>query len=48
MDLSTEQLEEIEQKLAELESLDPADLPAPAAELVSMLSRILDEGGDSG
>lgn len=48
MDLTSQQLEEIEDKLAELEQLDPADLPEPAAELVAMLSRILDESdGDA-
>lgn len=43
MDLTENQISEIEDKLAELETLDPADLPEPAAELVTMLTRILDE-----
>jgi hypothetical protein len=44
MDLSPEQIEEIEAKLSELETMDPAELPEPAAELVALLARILDEG----
>jgi hypothetical protein len=44
MDLSPEQIEEIEAKLGELETMDPAELPDPAAELVALLSKILDEG----
>jgi hypothetical protein len=48
MDLSPEQIEEIEAKLTELETMDPADLPEPAAELVTLLSRILDEGEEDG
>ena len=43
MDLSPEQIDEIEQALAKLEGLDPADLPEPAAELVTLLGRILEE-----
>lgn len=43
MDLTDNQISEIESKLGELEGLDPADLPEPAAELVAMLTRILDE-----
>ncbi len=46
MDLTPEQIEEIESKLGELEALDPAELPQPAADLVAMLAKILDEGGD--
>ncbi len=48
MDLSEDQISEIEAKLAELETLDPADLPEPAAQLVAMLTRILDESEDAG
>lgn len=43
MDLSPEQVEEINQALDKLEALDPADLPEPAAELVELLSRLLEE-----
>ncbi|HEX6301938.1 MAG TPA: hypothetical protein VF148_15880 [Acidimicrobiia bacterium] len=43
MDLSPEQIEEISQALEKLETLDPADLPAPAAELVTLLNSILEE-----
>lgn len=47
MDLSPEQIEEIEEKLGLLESLDPAHLPEPAAELVALLGRILEEEEES-
>lgn len=43
MDLTPEQVDEIESMLDELETIDPADLPEPAAELVALLSRILEE-----
>jgi hypothetical protein len=43
MDLSPEQIEEISQALEKLETLDPADLPEPAAELVTLLNSILEE-----
>lgn len=43
MDLSPEQIEEINQALEKLETLDPADLPEPAAELVTLLNSILEE-----
>jgi len=43
MDLSPDQVEEIELMLEKLETLDPADLPEPAAELVDLLARILDD-----
>ncbi|MGD2102385.1 MAG: hypothetical protein PVG83_09105 [Acidimicrobiia bacterium] len=43
MDLTPSQIEEIEEKLNMLETLDPADLPEPAAELVALLTAILDE-----
>lgn len=43
MELTPEQVEEIERALDKLEILDPADLPDPAAELVALLSEILDE-----
>jgi hypothetical protein len=43
MDLTPEQIQEIEAKLAQLETLDPAELPEPAADLVALLGKILDE-----
>lgn len=43
MDLTPEQIEEIERALDKLETLDAAELPEPAAELVALLSEILDE-----
>jgi len=43
MDLTPEQITEIESKLAQLETLDPAELPEPAADLVALLGKILDE-----
>lgn len=47
MDLTPEQIEEIESRLEQLETLDPADLPEPAAELVALLGRILEESDES-
>lgn len=43
MDLSPEQIAAIEEKLALLIELDPAELPAPAAELADLLGRVLEE-----
>lgn len=43
MELSPEQIEEIEQALERLETVDPADLPEPAAELVELLNEWLEE-----
>jgi hypothetical protein len=43
MDLSPEQINEINQVLEKLESLDPAEIPEPAAELVTLLNNILEE-----
>jgi len=43
MNLSDTQIEELENALSQLEQLDPASLPEPAAELAELLSRILDE-----
>jgi hypothetical protein len=47
MDLSPEQIEEIEQAIGKLEELDPAELPEPAAELVELLNQLLEEAGES-
>jgi hypothetical protein len=43
MDLSPEQIDEINLALEKLETIDPADLPEPAAELVELLSRLLED-----
>lgn len=43
MDLSPEQIDEINVALEKLETIDPADLPQPAAELVELLSRLLED-----
>lgn len=43
MDLTQDQIEQIENALAQLEALDPAELPEPAANLASLLSAILEE-----
>lgn len=47
MDLTPEQVDEIESMLDKLETLDPADLPEPAAELVALLSEILEESDET-
>jgi hypothetical protein len=46
MDLSPELIEELELALQRLEILDPTELPEPAADLIELLSRILDETED--
>ncbi len=46
MDLNPEQIAEIEEMLTRLETVDPADLPEPAAELVALLGRILAESDE--
>ncbi len=43
MNISDETVAAIEEKLELLSKLDPADLPAPAAELAELLSDVLDE-----
>ena len=43
MDLSQTQMDELESALQQLEELDPADLPEPAAHLAEVLGRILEE-----
>jgi hypothetical protein len=43
MDLSPEQITEINQAIEKLETLDPADIPEPAADLVALLNSILEE-----
>lgn len=43
MDLSPEEIDQISEALSQLESVDAAELPEPAAELVALLSRLLEE-----
>jgi len=43
MDLSERQIEELEEALQQLETVDPASLPEPAAKLADLLGRILDD-----
>lgn len=43
MDLSQNQIAELEEALKRLEELDPADVPGPASDLAHLLNRILDE-----
>ncbi len=43
MDLTDAQINQIEELLARLEELDPAQLPEPAAELASLLGSLLGE-----
>jgi len=47
MDLSQEQIAQLEAALARLQELDPAELPEPAAELAGLLNAILDESEPS-
>lgn len=42
MDLTQEQIVELEAALTQLEQIDPAELPEPAANLATLLGRILD------
>ena len=42
MDLSEAQISQIEELLARLDAIDPAELPEPAAELASLLSSLLE------
>ncbi len=42
MDLSKEQIDELEAALERLNELDPALVPDPAAQLAELLGRILD------
>lgn len=43
MDLTPDQISDIEEKLNELAQVDPAELPEPASELVALLGEILEE-----
>lgn len=42
MEVTPEERQSLEAALAELERLDPAELPDPAARLASLLERLLD------
>ncbi|MEX1134815.1 MAG: hypothetical protein WED83_08235 [Acidimicrobiia bacterium] len=43
MDLTQDQIDQLEAVLARLAEIDPAELPEPAAELASLLGSILEE-----
>ena len=43
MDLTQDQVDQLEAVLARLAEIDPAELPEPAAELASLLGSILEE-----
>lgn len=43
MELSPDQISEINEALERLQTLDPADLPEPAADLAALLSTLLAE-----
>lgn len=43
MHLTPERIEEIELLMQRLEAIDPADLPEPAADMVTLLAQILEE-----
>ena len=43
MNLSEAQISQIEELLARLDAIDPAELPEPAAELASLLSSLLED-----
>ena len=47
MDLTPDQIDEIESLIARLESVDPADLPEPAARLVDLLNELLEPEDDT-
>ena len=47
MEVTPEERDELEEALAELERLDPAELPGPAARLADLLGRLLDPSEDS-
>lgn len=42
MEVTPEERRRLEEALDEIEALDPADLPAPAARLADLLSALLD------
>ncbi len=47
MDLTPEELEEIDDALRSLEELDPAQLPEPVSRLTELLTEILDRSDRS-
>jgi hypothetical protein len=47
MDIPEETVAEIEAKLQALASLDPAELPEPAAELAALLNELLEGESDT-
>ena len=47
MDLSESQIEQLETALEQLEAVDPARLPEPAAQLADLLNKILDALGQT-
>lgn len=46
MEVTFEERRHLEEALAELETLDPAELPGPAARLADLLSKLLDPPDD--
>ncbi len=47
MELSQDQIEQLEAALARLGEVDPANLPEPAADLADLLGAILEEDESS-
>jgi hypothetical protein len=47
MEVTPEERLRLEEALAELEELDPADLPAPAARLADLLGYLLEPSEES-
>lgn len=45
MEVTPEERQRLEEALAELEALDPAELPDPASRLAGLLERLLDPHG---
>lgn len=46
MDVTPEERQDLERVLSELESVDPADLPEPAARLAALLEAMLERPGE--
>lgn len=46
MDVTPQERRQIEEALAELDTLDPADLPEAASKLADLLGRLLDVSGE--
>lgn len=47
MEVSEDDRRALEEALAELEAVDPAELPAPASRLADLLARLLDPPEES-